>query len=159
MISIHVVRWYSAISYEYWYVFLDIRTFLHIFTDSGHFLSVGVKTCWASSNSSGAIIRDEDGDGEDDDSGAFDLDLTGGGGLYEILAFYSDFCPAFSWVFPNIPESPLTDEEDLAENLWKYLVPSDRKGNHNVYLRQFMFNGLPTIYYHCDVSIKIKNLD
>ena len=66
---------------------------------------------------------------------------------FDSLLFYNQFCPAFNWVRPEI-----TTEQTSSE---LFLNPQEKQGNRNVTLRQFMFNGFDTMYYHCDVSLII----
>ena len=105
---------------------------------------MAIKSCWASSSSNATLIRDSDDDGRDDDDGTLDFDITGQTGLFEIISFYNNFCPAFDWVKPDLTELVGTGPD--------HLNPVEEEHNHAVTLRQFMFNGLSTMYYHCDVS-------
>ena len=108
--------------------------------------NVAIKSCWASAHPTAPLIRDANIDKIDDDSGNI-MNFTSTllkDTSYEILKFYDNFCPAFNWVGPRISrEQPLS---------WGAMNPELRKSSMSIFLRQFMFSGYDTMYYHCEVS-------
>jgi hypothetical protein len=111
-----------------------------------YFPSLAIRKCWASTVET---IRDTDNDKNDDDSGRLETRPNS-----DVLLFYDNFCPLYSWVsaggaatdgsYGNVPTgasgaNPLGDK------------------NLAVTLRQFAFNDdadgqSAGFFYHCEVK-------